>query len=79
MAGSAGRAWRKAERLFDEAVQAEEAVKQVETALLWLNAAGDLLSRGEAQEQLEKASEKLSGSPWSKGRRLLKDERTLSH
>jgi hypothetical protein len=79
VAGSAGRAWRKAERLFDEAVQAAEAVKQVETALLWFDAAGHLLSRGEAQEQLEKASEKLSGSPWNKVRRLLKDERTLSH
>ena len=79
MAGSAGRAWRKAERLFDEAVQAAEAVKQAEAALGWFDAEGHLLSRGEAQEQLEKASEKLSGSPWSKVRRLLKDERTLSH
>ena len=79
MAGSAGRAWRKAERLFDEAVQAEEAVKQVKTALVWFDADGHLLSRGEAQQQLDKASEKLSGSQWSKVRRLLKDERTLSH
>jgi hypothetical protein len=79
VAGAAGRAWRKAERLFDEAVQAEDAVKQVETSLLWFDADGHLLSRGEAQEQLDKASEKLSGAQWSKVRRLLKDERTLSH
>jgi hypothetical protein len=79
VAGAAGRAWRKAERLFDAAVQAEEAVKQVETSLGWFDADGHLLSRGEAQEQLAKASEKLSSAQWSKVRRLLQDERTLSH
>jgi len=79
VAGAAGRAWRKAERLFDAAVQVEEAVKQVETSLGWFDADGHLLSRGEAQQQLDKASEKLSGTQWSKVRRLLKDERTLSH
>jgi hypothetical protein len=78
-AGSAGRAWRKAERLFAEAVQAAEAGKQAETALGWCAAEGHLRSRGEAQEPLEKASEKLSGSLWSKVRRLLKAERTLRH
>ena len=79
VAGSAGRAWRKAERLFDEAVHVEEAVRQIETALVWFDADGQLLSRGAAQQQLDKASEKLSGSPWSKVRRLVKDERSLSH
>jgi hypothetical protein len=79
VAGSAGRAWRQAERLFDEAVPAAEAVKQAEAALGWFDAAGHLLSRGEAQEPREKASEKLSGSPWSKVRRWVQDERTLSH
>jgi hypothetical protein len=78
-AGRAGRAWRKAERLFDEAVQAAEAGKQAETALGWCAAEGHLLSRGEAQEPREKASEKLSGSLWSNVRRLLKAERTLRH
>jgi len=79
VAGAAGRAWRKAERLFDAAVHVEETVKQVETSLGWFDADGHLLSRGEAQQQLDKASEKLSGAQWSKVRRLLKDERTLSH
>ena len=79
VAGSAGRAWRKAERLFDEAVHAEEAVRQIKTALVWFDADGQLLSRGAAQQQLDKASEKLSGSQWSKVRRLLKDARSLSH
>ena len=79
VAGSAGRAWGKAERLFDEAVHVEKAVRQIETALVWFDADGHLLSRGAAQQQLDKASEKLSGSQWSKVRRLLKDERSLSH
>lgn len=79
VAGSAGRAWRKAERLFDEAVHVEEAVKQIKTALVWFDADGQLLSRGAAQQQLDKASEKLSGSQWSKVRRLLQDARSLSH
>ena len=79
VASHAARAWRKAERLFDEAVQSEEVVEQVKAALGWFDADGHLLSRREAQEQLEKASEKLSGSQWSKVRRLLRDDRTLSH
>lgn len=75
----AARAWRKAERLFDDAVQSEEAVEQVEAALCWFDAEGDVLNRSEAQKQLDKASEQLRGSQWSKVMRLLKDERTLSH
>jgi hypothetical protein len=60
-------------------VQSEAAVKQVKAALCWFDAGGHLRSRGEAQEQLEKASAQLGGSQWSKVRRVLKDERTLSH
>jgi hypothetical protein len=79
VAGASGRAWHKAERLFDAAVQVEETVKQVATSLGWFDADGHLLSRGEAHQQLDKASAKLNGAQWSKVRRLLKDERTLSH
>jgi hypothetical protein len=79
VASHAARAWRKAEQLFDEAVQSEAVVEQVKAALAWFDAGGHLLSRGEAQEQLGKACEKLSGSQWSKVRRLLQDDRTLSH
>jgi hypothetical protein len=79
VASHAARAWRKAEQLFDEAVQSEAVVEQVKAALVWFDAGGHLLSRGEAQEQLDKACEKLSGSQWSKVRRLLQDDRTLSH
>jgi hypothetical protein len=79
VASHAARAWRTAARLFDEAVQSEEVVEQGKAALVWFDADGHLLSRGEAQEPLDKASEKLSGSQWSKVRRLLRDDRTLSH
>ena len=42
VAGHAGRAWRKAERLFDEAVHAQEAVEQITEALGWFEASGPL-------------------------------------
>jgi hypothetical protein len=42
VAGHAGRAWRQAERLFDEAVQAQEAVEQIKEALGWFEASGHL-------------------------------------
>jgi hypothetical protein len=79
VASHVARAWRKAEQTFDEAVQSEALVKQVEAALCWFDSSGRLLSRDEAREQLDKASEQLVGSQWRKVRRLLKDERTLSH
>jgi hypothetical protein len=79
VASHAARAWRKAEQVFDEAVQSEAFVEQVEAALSWFDTKGHLLSRNEAREQLDKAGEQLVGSQWAKVRRLLKDERTLSH
>lgn len=79
LASHAARAWRKAERVFDEALQSEALVQQVAAALCWFDASGHLLSRVEAQKQLGKAGEQLIGSQWSKVRRLLKDDRTLSH
>jgi len=79
VAGHAGRAWRKAERLFDEAVQAQEAVEQIKEALGWFDASGHLYGRERAQAQLDEASRKLQGESWSKAKRMLKDARTLSH
>jgi hypothetical protein len=79
VAGHAGRAWRKAERLFDEAVQAQEAVEQITEALGWFDASGYLYGRERAQAQLDEASRKLQGESWSKAKRMLKDARTLSH
>jgi hypothetical protein len=74
-----GRAWRQAARLFDEAVQADSAVAQITAALAWWGPEGTLGTRNRAQEQLRQASEHLPGSQWDKVRRVLRDERTLSH
>jgi len=77
--GVAGRAWRKAERLFDQAGNAQEAVQQIAAALSWFDAKGRLYCRQTAQAQLDEVSQQLQGTCWSKVKRLLSDERTLSH
>ena len=79
VAGRAGRAWRQAERLFDEAVQAQEAVEQTTEALGWLDASGHLYAREPAQQQLDEAIPQLRGESWSQAKRMRKDARTLSH
>jgi hypothetical protein len=79
VSGVAGRAWRKAERLFDQAVHAQEAVQQIAAALSWFDARGRLYCRHTAQAQLDAASQQLQGACWSKVKRLLRDERTLRH
>lgn len=79
VAGQSWRAWRKAERLFDEAVQADAAVAQINVALAWFDPDGTLWTRASAQAHLRQASEHLPGQPWNKVRRVLRDERTLSH
>ena len=79
VSGVAGRAWCKAEVLFDQAVNAQEAVHQIEAALSWFDARGRLYCRQTAQAQLDEASQQLQGDCWSKVKRLLSDERTLSH
>jgi hypothetical protein len=79
VAGHAGRAWRKAERLFDEAVQAQEAVAQITEALGWFDTAGSLYTRELAQKQLDEAIPQLQGECWNKAKRMLSDARTLSH
>ena len=79
VSGVAGRAWRKAERLCDQAGNAQEAVQQITAALAWFDAQGRLSCRQTAQAQLDEASQQLQGDCWSKGKRLLHDERTLSH
>ncbi len=79
VAGHAGRAWRQAERLFDEAVQAQEAVGQIKEALGWFDASGHLSTRKQAQAQLNEAMQRLQGDCWKKAKRMLCDARTLSH
>jgi hypothetical protein len=79
VSGVAGRAWRKAERLCDQAGNAQEAVQQIAAALAWFDAKGRLSGRQTAQAQLDEASQQLQGACWSKVKRLLSDERTLRH
>jgi len=79
VSGVAGRAWHKAERLFDQAVNAQEAVQQIDAALSWFDAQGRLSGRQTAQAQLDEASQQRHGDWWSKVKRLLRDERTLRH
>jgi hypothetical protein len=79
VSGVAGRAWRKAERLLEQAGNAQEAVQQITAALSWFDAQGQLYCRQTAQTHLDAASQQLQGACWSKVKRLLSDERTLSH
>ena len=79
VSGVAGRAWHKAERLCDQAGNAQEAVQQITAALSWFEAQGRLYCRQTAQAQLDAASQQLQGECWSKVKRLLSDERTLCH
>jgi hypothetical protein len=70
-------AWRKAERLFDDAVQAEAVAQQIGTALAVFGPQGTLNDRLGVQGQLNDAIRSLAGPEWSKVRRLLSDQRTL--
>jgi hypothetical protein len=79
VAGHAGRAWRQAERPFDEAVQAQEALEQITEALGWFDISGSLYTRELAQKQLDEAIQQLQGECWKKAKRMLSDARTLSH
>jgi hypothetical protein len=79
VSGVAGRAWRQAERLCDQAGNAQEAVHQITAALAWFDAQGRLACHQTAQAQLDAASQQLQGDCWSKVKRLLHDERTMSH
>jgi len=72
-------AWRKAERQFDQAVEAETAANGINQTLGLFDQQGQLHHREEAQGQLRQAIQELSGKEWSKVRRLLQDQRTLTH
>jgi hypothetical protein len=79
VAQQARRAWHKAERYFDEAVQTEGVVRRVALALAIFRPDGELNDRQWAQAQLQEATKSLTGPEWGKVRRLLSDERTLHY
>jgi hypothetical protein len=72
-------AWRKAEQMFDAAVQAEAAATRIETALALFRPEGCLSDRQWAQGHIRAALAELDGQEWGKVRRLLSDQRTLNH
>ena len=69
----------KAGARFDQAVNAHEAVHQIEAALSWLDARERFYCRHTAQPQLDEASQQLQGDCWGKVKRLPSDDRMLSH
>jgi hypothetical protein len=79
VAQQARRAWHKAERYFDEAVQTAGVVRRVALALAIFRPDGELNDRQWAQAQLQEATKPLTGPEWGKVRRLLSDERTLHY
>jgi hypothetical protein len=79
VAQQAWRAWRHAERVFDEAVLAEAAAEQLTVALGLFRPEGSLNDRQGAQGQLHDALAQLAGPAWGKTRRLLSDQRTLAY
>jgi len=79
VSGVAGRAGRKAERLLEQAGNAQEAVPQIPAARSWFDAPGRLYGRQTAQAERDAARQQVPGDGWSTVQRLLRDERTLRH
>jgi hypothetical protein len=65
------RLWRRAERLWDQALAAETAWKQVQAAFEFFTPGGRFNDRGQAEAVVTAALPHLSGSAWAKTRRLL--------
>jgi hypothetical protein len=63
--------WRRAERLWDQALAAETAWKQVQAAFEFFTPEGRCNDRGHAEAVVTAALPHLSGSAWAKTRRLL--------
>jgi hypothetical protein len=63
--------WRRAERLWDQALAAETAWKQVQSAFEFFTPEGRLNDRAQAETVVQAALPHLSGPAWAKTRRLL--------
>jgi len=74
----AGRRWRRAEALLDQAAATERAWKQVCAALEFFTPEGRLNDRRQAEARIQEALPHLRGSGWAKTRRLLKRKETLA-
>ena len=69
--GAVGKAWRRAERVWDAWSAAAVAWAEVEAALALFTPEGVLNTRQQAEAALHAALARLAGPPWSKVRRLL--------
>ena len=63
--------WRRAERLWDQALAAETAWKQIQSAFEFFTPEGGFNDRNQAEAVVAAALPHLSGSAWAKTRRLL--------
>ena len=63
--------WRRAERLWDQALAAETAWKQIQLAFQFFTPEGCFNDRNQAEAVVAAALPHLSGSAWAKTRRLL--------
>jgi len=79
VAGRSRQAWRQAERVFDQALQAETAMNRIKAAVALWRPDGQLNDRAWAQRQISDTISELGGQEWGKVRRLLQDPRTLNH
>jgi hypothetical protein len=75
---AAGRRWRRAEVLLDQAAASERAWQQVCAALEFFTPEGRLNDRRQAEAKIQQALPHLQGSGWAKTRRLLKRPETLT-
>lgn len=77
-AGRARQAWQQAERVFDHAEQAEQAMARIKAALALRRPDGQRNDRAWAPQQITDTMGELAGDAWGKVRRLLGDGRTLN-
>jgi len=70
-AAPANRLWRRADRLWDQAVAAETAWKQARSAFEFFTPEGRFNDRGQAEAIVAAALPYLTGPAWAKTRRLL--------
>jgi hypothetical protein len=74
----AGRAWRKAAKVFGSYEQQEAAWRRLETAFELYRPDGQLNDRTWAQAEIAQAQLDLGGALWSKVRRFVNDPRCLT-
>jgi len=77
-AHAAGRAWRKAEKVFRSYERQEAAWRRLEMAFELYRPDGQLNDRAWAQAQIVAAVQELPGPVWSKVRNLVLDPRSLN-